>query len=534
MKVILALGSGAVIIGAITCAVLLKAGGPPEVTFATAAGGLTSVKSDGVEFLQDGQFRIEDVLLKKPTGETYPGATEGTVEFDREHQTLNVSLPWGGVKIAYAASSGRFGLAITTTNTSDSDTILGVRYVPLSLKFPEKVKEYDGSTPLLAHNVGQLGAVKVSYGSGTLLVVSDDVDKPLMVGFPWASNRPMNTEFPLSVHTNRVKSFPDSYPTVNRPIPPKSSDQFNISLRFGRSTASQEKLLQDVSQKFRETFPSQINWSDHRPIGAIFLTTGGTQGSPTNPRNWFGDPQLNVTTPAGKAEFRQRVLKVADEAIRIMHQMNAQGAITWDIEGQEYAQAVSYIGDPRMIDVLAPEMADVADEYFARFRAAGLRTGICIRPQLLHVSQDNKGTQAPVSDPADLLIKKIAYAKKNWGTTLIYLDSNVNEADPNPLEASVIQKVAAAFPDCLLIPEHANLRYYAYTAPIGELRRGMITTPASTRDVYPKAFSLIYTPDGPLDLYRDSLKAAVKRGDILVYRTWYPDPQNQKVKALYN
>jgi hypothetical protein len=93
--------------------------------------------------------------------------------------------------------------------------------------------------------------------------------------------------------------------------------------------------------------------------------------------------------------------------------------------------------------------------------------------------------------------------------------------------------VAAAFPDCLISPEHSVLRYYAYSAPFAELRRGIVTTPDSMRDVYPKAFSLIYTADGPLDLYRNGLKAAVKQGDSLMYRTWFQDPQNEKVKAIY-
>jgi hypothetical protein len=52
------------------------------------------------------------------------------------------------------------------------------------------------------------------------------------------------------------------------------------------------------------------------------------------------------------------------------------------------------------------------------------------------------------------------------------------------------------------------------------------------RAVYPEAFSVIYTADGPLDLYQKRLTNSVKQGDVLMYRTWFPDPQNEKVKAL--
>ena len=78
-------------------------------------------------------------------------------------------------------------------------------------------------------------------------------------------------------------------------------------------------------------------------------------------------------------------------------------------------------------------MAEVADEYFGRFRAAGLRTGICVRPQLLQVAADKKSAnQTPVDDPAGLLIDKIAYARKRWGVTLIYLDSTSTAPIPIP------------------------------------------------------------------------------------------------------
>jgi hypothetical protein len=330
-----------------------------------------------------------------------------------------------------------------------------------------------------------------------------------------------------------VASYPDSYPTIVRPITPHQSDQYVLSLRFGKSKATDATLAGDIYKKFAAAFPPKLVWADRRPIGAIFLATGPRKGTP-NPRGWFGDAKLNVMTPAGRAEFRQRVLNLADGAIGIMRDMNAQGAITWDIEGQEFNHATTYVGDPRMLDTLAPEMAEVADEYFARFRAANLRTGICIRPQVLRLSQDNKSAvQTPVSDPTAVLIEKIAYAKKRWGVTLIYLDSNVNGTDHNPLDASIIQKVAGAFPDCLIIPEHSNLRYYAYSAPFAELRRGITTTPEIMRGVYPRAFSMIYTADGAPDRYKDGLKMAVKHGDGLMYRTWFPDPQNEPVKEAY-
>jgi hypothetical protein len=107
-------------------------------------------------------------------------------------------------------TDNRLTIDITTKNTSTSDTIQGLHFTPLVLRFPKKVKEYDGSTPLLAHNVGQTAVVPISYEAGTMAVVAEDIKKPLMVGFPWALDKPANTQFPLSVHTNRVTSIRNS------------------------------------------------------------------------------------------------------------------------------------------------------------------------------------------------------------------------------------------------------------------------------------------------------------------------------------
>jgi hypothetical protein len=58
------LGMVAVALCGAAFAVSLFAGGLPAVTIATGAQGIESVKSDRVEFLQSGQFRVDEVLLK--------------------------------------------------------------------------------------------------------------------------------------------------------------------------------------------------------------------------------------------------------------------------------------------------------------------------------------------------------------------------------------------------------------------------------------------------------------------------------------
>jgi hypothetical protein len=527
---ILLLGAAAVV--ALASAVYVKSQASPQVVIEMGSAGLISLKYGGAELLRTGDFRVNQVLLRKPSGETYTGDPNGTVTVDTAARQWTGNYPWGRIQVSYTAAQNRLTLNIDTRNGSSSDTIQGVWYEPLALRFPKKLKEYDGSIPLLEHSVGNPGILRVSYDSGVLVVTSEDVSKPLLFGFPYAANRPDNTVFPLTANTDRVKSQPDSLPLIDRPIPPGAADRFTISLRFGRPGDTIMDLAQDVYQKYAQAFPARLNWPDRRPIGEVFLASAATNW-PKNPRGWLADERVDITTPEGRADFRNRILKLADATVTILRDMNAQGAITWDIEGQEYAQAVGYMGDPRLCSKLAPEMAGVAEEYFKKFRDAGFRVGVCVRPQQLKFLSDKKPTQDTVADPAKVLMDKIKFAKERWGATIIYLGSNVNPGDPNPLDAQVLQKIVTAFPDILLIPEHSNFRYYAYAAPYKELRQGYTSTDEAVRAAYPNAFTFISTVDGPLDYQRKTLTAAVKRGDSVIYRSWYPDPQNEKVKALF-
>ena len=95
-----------------------------------------------------------------------------------------------------------------------------------------------------------------------------------------------------------------------------------------------------------------------------------------------------------------------------------------------------------------------------------------------------------------------------------------------------MKRVADRCPDVLLMPEHKNAAYYSKTAPYAELRGGAVSTPALAREIYPQSFSVINTADGRIDAEYLELQKAVKRGDILMFRAWYDDGSNEKIKAL--
>src|SRR5260370_11493658 len=300
-------------------------------------------------------------------------------------------------------------------------------------------------------------------------------------------------------------------------VKPGISKTFNVSLRFGSASAPVQDLSGDVLRAYAKKYPLQINWTDRRPIGAIFLASSGINAA-TNPRRWILDiGKIDITTDQGKNAFRTSLLRLADNSIKVLKDTNAQGMITWDPEGQQFLESC-YYGDPRLTPVLAPETEfngdrgmNAIDEYFEKFRQAGLRVGVCLRPQQITMV-GGKPVQGPADSQhaAQVLKDKLAYAKKRWGCTLFYIDSTVAVA-LNSLDPDVFKAVADAYPDVLLIPENESMRYFAYSAPLNSYVHHKVTsTPLGARMVYPKAFSVLMASDGDRPDDHDALVAAVR------------------------
>src|SRR4029077_5074427 len=182
-------------------------------------------------------------------------------------------------------------------------------------------------------------------------------------------------------------------------------------------------------------------------------------------------------------------LRLADNSVQVLKNTGAQGMITWDPEGEEFI-GECYYGDPSLVSRLAPEMEfksngakSVIDEYFEKFRAAGLKVGVCIRPQQITMVDGQPVHQAAVDETAvQILRERIAYAKQRWGCTLFYVDSTANI--DGALNPDVFKQVAEAYPDVLLIPENESMRYFAYSAPLNSYQHHKITsTPVGARMV---------------------------------------------------
>ncbi|MCS7180010.1 MAG: hypothetical protein NZ891_01485, partial [bacterium] len=342
-------------------------------------------------------------------------------------------------------------------------------------------------------------------------------------------------------------------------------------IRFADINSDTDIIVSDIYQKFRDYWKPHLNWEDRRPIGSIFVASGWEgHKSATNPRGYFSDKTIDVFSPEGKERFKKIAIEHAKRCVNVLKSINAQGMIVWNIEGEENPHPITYVGDPRMLKILGPEMDEIADEFFKIFRDAGLRTGVCIRPTQVYFDQNDKkwkhgtGSHGPMRNPlnddfseiwpkdlpwwqffpiVERLSRKIEYAKKRWGCTLFYMDTNgifapigekVSQFEWILLWTEVYKELRNRHPDVLIIPEFPKgPASWSQIAPYAELRGGIVSTPSYIRKLFPNAFSVINVADGPIDKRRDEVVKAVKEGDILLTHGWWMPKFTEEVGKIY-
>lgn len=526
----------------------------PPLHFTLDDNGLSALSYHGTSLLSaDWTGKPAPVnntpAFTRADGTTYVGSDKPiSSTLDKAKSTVTRVYPWGRMICAYAQRGDTLRSRTRIENTTRDALRLDVR--AFELHFPQTPQGFTldagmfgqggrphalSDYPLYAPPDFVPPIIVADFGAGTFAWCGEAATPPdttalATIGVPFSTNNE-KTQFPFWI----------SPPS----IPPGKSVETLTSLRFGPTGATVKTLAPDVLQSFAAKYPFRLVWRDRRPIGTLFLSTSEAHPA-TNPRGWFTNAKdIDTTTPKGRQAWRKRLMDYADSSVKILRAMNAQGMVTWNPTGDEYG-SVSYYGDPTQIDTVAPEtlvkgdpnsrdkyeqMAAI-DAYFAKFRDADLRVGLCIRPQILTI-KDGVAAQNDSLDPFTTLRDKIAYARRRWGCTLFYVDSTVDSK--GALSAEVFERVTKAFPDVLLMPENESPRYFAFTAPFNSfVHHGVSSTPSITREFYPNAFSMIYAPDGDFALHRAELLAAVKRGDILLFHAWYDAAGNAQVKSIYD
>jgi hypothetical protein len=516
------------------------------LNFVVGAHGLDSLSFNGESLLgspQSGELQPEKSLFRTVLEALFPRSSPGVARQNESADTVDLTYPWGRISCVYGKQDHRLTMRIDVSNTGDKEIDqLSLRLMELTFpRFPDggpleagmfgfgfkgpewPLDQCPPSIPPVADPQFVVPIVRMDYGTGALNFCSDDLESSVNV--PYSTNFPARTHYPLVI--------------TCRDIQPHTSKTFSVSLRFGPAGSQVRDLSSDVLEGYAGKYPFQVNWKDRRPIGAIFLA-GPQINVAGNPRRWtMNSGEIDVTNDKGKSAFRAALLKLADNSVQVLKDTGAQGMITWDPEGEEFP-GECYYGDPRLVPILAPEMEfkndgakSVIDEYFEKFRAAGLKVGVCIRPQQIAMV-DGKPLHQDTDDESALQIlrERIAYAKQRWGCTLFYVDSTATAG--RSFYPDVFKAVAQAYPDILLIPENESMRYFAYSAPLNSYVHHKITsTPVGARLVYPNAFSVLMAPDGDRPEDHDALVSAVRRGDILLFNCWYHNTGAEKIKRLY-
>lgn len=487
------------------------------------------------------------------------GESNNGKHWDRAEQTWTYSFSWGSIRFHFKQDGDTLDMIVTETNSAESGVIFdGASIFPLALHFPELPAGFkEASYSQIADNITAPSVTVADYDRGAVAAVVPDGSRPLYSGFQ-PSGAP-NAYAPLISGTppDGLAAF---RPHIDRSLKPGQTETFTVSLRFAPDAKQIDPRISDVYANWSKAWPARLKWTDRRPIGTIYLASApsekeaGATDPTRNPRRFFvssGGADLDVRTPDGLARFQTRVLRYAAEAAHNLDRLHAQGAITWDIEGEQHPHATSYVCSPDQIAETAPEMESIVadasspykgmkldDAYFKTLRDAGQRVGVCIRPQHFTARADGTAEQVtlPNSEVVSELIRKMRYAHDRWGATLFYLDSTV-QADGGTLNPQIVQQAAAALPDSLLIPEESTPRYYAYTAPfLTFLFHTDLGTDPVIHRYYRDAFSVNLINDvdpSKLASYKAQLTDSVRHGDILMVHADYWHPNNDTVLAIY-
>lgn len=532
-------------------------GGVQQLVF----GGVTledtrAFPSDG---FQIGHLKMTDLNGNVvSTGQYGWGENNNGKSWDGAAHTWTYRFQWGSIQVGFLQNGNNLDLNVTESNNANSGMVLnGADIFPFVLHFPQLPANFkDASYPQVAFNTTGPSVTVADYFDGEVTAVVPDASKPLYSGF-WPVGG--NSYQPLlgSTTPDGLATF---QPHNDRPVQPGQTDTFTVSLRFAASGTPTPALAADAFASWAKTWPAQLNWTDRRVIGSLYLASSPSGdihqsgGYYNNPRRYFNDPNsdhFDVTTAEGLIAFQKRILQQAATDVDVLRRLNAQGSITWDIEGEEFPQTTSYVCEPDGIATIAPEMESVIhdttspyngmkldDAYFKTMTDAGFRVGVCIRPQ--HFTQHHDGTAEQVyldnSAVAAEIIRKMKFAHDRWGATLFYIDSTV-ESNGAVLDAGIFQQAAQALPDSLLIPEESTPKYYAYTAPFQSLLfHGETGTDTSVYAYYPKAFSVNLINDvdpTKLAAATPALTAAVKAGDVLMTHADYWQANNPNIVSIY-
>ncbi len=513
----------------------------PKLEAAFDGNGLSALKVGGTNVLANPLPRVYVANFRKaddktPLADRAAAAKEilfsGDLKtppvraFDEAARRLTATYAWGIVTVEYKPGASSLDMKMTIENKT-ADILDQWTLSLLELQLPEepnwpRISEalYFGQ-PTVARSANNLAApLVVAGGTGQFWLIgcSPETARPLTLSLN-SGGKGKETLCSLTVQAGGDKLlYDDVYDT--RPLAAGASDSFTVSLRFADVAASPVAAADDCCKAYAAAHPLRLKWADRRPIIRSFIGDGLPQRK--------DEPSMAVPPAAATDEFRQKMLKVADGLIATMKAADAQGMIVWNIEGGP--GSIKYVGDPHMVEILCPEMNAVADDYFKKFLDAGLRTGLCLRPSHIDVHKTPEGkpffthTHDANENPVEVISGKIAYAKKRWGCTIFYIDTNSvyrkrGSSDKTTgalMSADQWDEICRRNPGVLLVPEHSYIRYYTSSAGYDQMDMGCAISPPIVKQTWPGAFKCV-TIDNPPQKQWNTLVNMWRSGDVILF-----------------
>lgn len=533
--------------------------------------GLKSLKYNGEELMIGPNYGTVELFnwpkFAKADGTLYDAVYQpASVTF--KDDTVMQKFPWGSITTTYGIKDSHLTMRVKLENTSADELRSSLRLLAVKFPMTPDAAVVDvgmwgngGNAKLGACPMGATAAlfppVMGIQSPVAQMYFCIDASKDIGgISVPFALDGKTALQFPLVGDIG--------------PIPAGANREVVFSLRFATATPDPITFAgaRDVLENFAKQHPFTLKWDDHRPIGMIFLATSGVTGEDlkTNPSRWMvanGTSQkVDTTTPEGRQQFQKMILRWADNCIKTIKEAGGQGMVTWDPEGQRDGE--TYFGEPHLIGKLAPEMEEVVevevlengqpktmkmpiiDAYFRKFRDAGLRTGICFRPQKIEFNASGIPIQKVLSGEAAYQEMKedLEYARKRWGCTLFYIDSTIDEK--GSLGPELFIRLNRDFPDVLMMPENQTLMYYSCSAPLDSMsHHGVARTAPKIREIWPKAFTVTMASGGTEMIgeknispevrakRREAMVDGVKHGDILMFHGWYMNEGTKEVMDIY-
>ncbi len=467
-------------------------------------------------------------------------ATPNKQSFDRSSQVLSQQYDWGVLRVKYKPVTNGIEMSVKVNNTSDQViehlSVELLSFQPPGKLIRKRVKIVPGGAFWIkgkgwmfsadtGANIGAPRILRWLYEDGKFVLFSPSPAKPLSYRLT-GGQKSVSVVADLGQLPSENREVYDQIFNL-RPIRAGRSDTFDVTLRFGKRETHAVELAPEAVRYFRQQkYPHMLDWPDRRPISATFVAGSGNLLRDGNPNGYRMAPDgWSIDDENAMETFRKSVIEDAEDYADRLVKLGYQGVVVWNISGEQY-QSAKYYGEPRLVEYLAPEMDQVADDYFRILREHGLRVGVTIRA-LVHGPADSDGNftswenieklEKKSHNPVELFEKdidtylnprecssvlarlhhKIKYAKERWGATMFYIDypgvwrpRTPGNWEPRLISPGVYRKLMELHPDILLMPEYGNLGSWSATATYGQVPKTDNMTPDPIRWVYPEAFSV--------------------------------------------